>query len=179
MGMRELRKTLQDDRVVFLRAGPDEEDTADDILADLAGSGDRVVFITTSKPAMSRKDELEDAGIADDTVFFIDGSGSEDDQVRAENIVFVNPRNLTQLSISMTEAVDQLGAEGPVYMVLDSLATLLMYHDDKQLKRFLHLFCTKMRAREVSTVLISVEDTVDETVAATAAQFADTTLSWN
>lgn len=180
MDMAKIREELDDDRIMYLRAHEDSTaDLAADVLAGLARQGDRVVFLSTAKPAMTRQEDLREQDITDDNVFFIDGSNIDDDQVRQENMVFVNPKNLTHLSISMNEAVEQLSGDGPVIVVIDALTSLSMYHEEKPLRQFLHTFCAKMRGKEAPAIIISIEDSISERLDASIAQFADRTLDWN
>lgn len=174
-----LRDAMNDDKVVFLTVEEGDTDTASHVLSEMAGMEDQIVFVTVSKPAMTRKEDLDADGVADDNVFFIDGSKVEDGRVREENVVFVDPANLTDLSISLTQAVEQLTENGPVVLLLDAITALGLYSDEQDFKQFIHVLCNKMRQHGVPVLLIGTDEALDDEMESLVSQFADSTYDWD
>lgn len=174
MDVDRLRKAMDGNRIVFL-SGDESIDIGSDALSGLATGDEKVVCISVAKSAVERKEQLEELGVADENVFFIDGSKT-DDEVRAENIVFVNPSNLTDLSISLTHAIETLTPQGPVIVMLDTIEALGLYSDEKEFRRFIHAFCNKMRQHEVPVLLIGSGETLDGEMRSLIEQFTDETV---
>lgn len=169
-----LSDAMDSGNVVFLSVG--EDDVASDVAGDLASDDRTVIFISVSKPAMTRKKELVAQGVSDENVFFIDGSGSDEGAVRQENVAFVNPANLTELSIALNQAVETMSLQGPVVVMLDALESLGMYSDEQIFRRFIHVLCNKMRAYGAAVVLIGTADSIDPGLRSLLNQFADKTV---
>jgi len=175
MDVGRIEGAMKGDRIVFLSADQGS-DIGSDTLSGLATGDETVICISVTKSAMERKQELADLGVADENVFFIDGSTVEDDEVREQNVVFVNPSNLTGLSIALTNAVDTLRQEGPIVVMLDTIEALGLYSDEESFRRFIHAFCTKMRQYGVPVLLLGAGAALDEEMRSLVQQFADVTV---
>lgn len=170
-----LREKLDGDNVLFVPAGENDRDVACDMIAGLDSDDISIIYISVSKPAMTRKEELADRGIDDDRVFFIDGSKSED-KVRQKNVVYVNPANLTDLSISLMQAVESLNEKRSVVVLLDAIESLGLYNDTQTYQQFIHVMCSKLRQHGVPVLLIGTRDSIDEQMQSLITQFTDDTF---
>lgn len=133
------------------------------------------LYVTVTRPASTIQNQLRKQGADTDNVFYIDcatplaGSGLK----RAENAVFVKPQKLSDISISVTEALKSLPADREKILILDTLTTLMLYNDENVVSKFAHSLVTRLRERDITGVLLTVEEETDEDVKAQLTQFCD------
>ena len=120
--------------------------------------GRRVVYVTTNKPYSHMAEMFRKEKVNSSNVFFLDcisrqvGERGEE----PENCVYIDsPQNLTAISIAISQAVEHLTGEKILF--LDSLSTLLIYHDANTIGRFSNFLVNKMRLCGVDTVMLALE----------------------
>ncbi len=78
---------------------------------------------------------------------------------------------LTNISIALNKIADQMKGKG--FFFIDSISTMLIHNKPKELSRFIHSILVKMRLKNMSGILISVEEETDKNVRAELTQLCD------
>lgn len=135
-----------------------------------------VIYVSITKPYDAITDILGEKNINTDEIFFIDCMSKAQDSdtaTRAKNCVFIDPRNLTNISIAISEAVENLPEDEEKLVVFDTLSALRVYNEDKPLQQFSQFLTSKMRNWEVKSVILTLEEEMDDEVVARVSQFCD------
>lgn len=91
---------------------------------------------------------------------------------QASNVIHVSGgSSLTEISLSLSECMKTV--MGPKFIFIDSINTMLIHNEPNTLARFIHMILTKMRANNVSGLLISLESETNKEVRAEIAQLCD------
>jgi len=124
----------------------------------------RGIYITINKPFDVVEKNFRSSDIKLDNVYFLDVvtkymnkriPGDRD------NCSFVeSPSDLTTLAITFMQAAKMLqskntGKDMPVFIVVDSINTFLIYNDENTVKRFFHFLISKSRELGCKCVLFS------------------------
>lgn len=132
------------------------------------------VYVTGNKPYQTMVEFFEDEGIDTEDIFFIDAISKEiggGDEER-ENVVFMdNPRNLTSLSIAISQA--QGNISGKKFVFVDSLSDFSLYNNSDVVLEFSHHLTGKMQRWGVAGIIVAVQENVDEEVISHMRRFAD------
>jgi len=122
------------------------------------------IFVTTNKPYGHLINTFKKHGIPHNKTFFIDCISKyvgEKIEQEPENCLFVEgPQNLTAIGIAINESVKHL--PGKKTMFLDSLSTLLIYHDSNTLSKFSNFFINKMRVLDIDTIVLALESDINK-----------------
>jgi len=142
------------------------------------------VYVTTNKPFIALRDMLEKEGVDIKNLVFIDcisraitNSLIELREVslcndEPSNCFFIKtPENLTDISIGIIEAIDDAD-----FLFFDSISTLLLYNDAKNVTRFAHFLIGKMRIKKIITIFIIVDNPEEKGFICHISQFFDNVL---
>lgn len=134
------------------------------------------VYVTVAKPYQTMLNILEKNKIKTDKIFFIDcitpvsaGGGMQ----RVGNCVFCQPQSLTNISITLTAALQSLPKESERVLVLDTISTLMLYNEAGTVTRFVHSLTGKMRQWGVKSIILTLEEETDKKVLSQLSQFVD------
>jgi KaiC/GvpD/RAD55 family RecA-like ATPase len=136
------------------------------------------IYITVNRPYRSIKTLFEDNNINPESMFIIDiitktVGGKEED---ISNCIFLDsPANLTDLTISLHQAVEMFG-DKEKFIFLDSLSTLLIYNKSSTISKFAHFLTGRMRLWNCYGVIISIERETDSKLISQLTQFCDATV---
>ncbi len=132
----------------------------------------RGIYISLNKPFAVLSRTFEKAGIATDSLFFVDAITNvpsvEEDSTHA---CLGSGIDLSNLCIGISRAVNRVGGEK--FLFLDSLSTLLIYNDAKTVAKFAHLLTEKMRRWSASGSLLTVDTNAERDVVSQIAPFCD------
>lgn len=133
------------------------------------------VYVTVNKPYDTIKRVLEEENVNTKHLFFIDAitrnSGGEGKNT--ENVFYLDsPENLTGLGVALSEAVNKIDGEYR-FLFLDSLSTLLLYHNSGTVAKFSHFLTGRMRMWRLRGILISLEKETDPKLTSQLSQFCD------
>ncbi len=132
----------------------------------------RGVYVTLNKPFSVLTKSFEKAGIASDSLFFVDGITNVPSVEEAQDHACLGSGiDLSNLCIGISRAVGKL--KEPRFLLLDSLSTLLIYNDSKAVSKFAHLLTEKMRRWNTSGSLFTVEMNAEKDVVSQLAPFCD------
>lgn len=132
----------------------------------------RGIYVSLNKPYATLSKSIEKAGIASDSLYFVDGITNvpsiEEDSTHS---CLGSGVDLSNLCIGISKAVNRFTEEK--FLVLDSLSTLLIYNDSKAVAKFAHLLTEKMRRWATSGSLLTVEMNAERDVVSQLAPFCD------
>jgi KaiC/GvpD/RAD55 family RecA-like ATPase len=137
------------------------------------------VYVTLSKPFVTIKKILEEAGIDTDMIIFIDAitktiTGVE----KKENCLFIgSPENLSDISIAIDQAVTALPTKER-FIFFDSLSVLLVYNEPVTVAKFIHMLAGKMHIWKVRGIIVSLRRKEDEELINELFQFCDLKLDF-
>ena len=81
---------------------------------------------------------------------------------RSGNIVFCNPRSLTNISIVLTTALESLPKEHDRILMLDTLSTMLLYNEAVIISRFMHSLISRLRELGIKSIFFTLEEETDK-----------------
>jgi len=138
------------------------------------------VYITINKPSNFIEKELKKFKINSDNIYFVDLISGRSKETPCPNCSFINsPSNLTMLGITFTQAAKMLQkeiAEQPIFIIVDSLNTFLVYNDEKSVKKFFHFLISKSRELGSKCILFSADTAEMKSVNTLVAGFSDRTI---
>lgn len=121
------------------------------------------VYIAVNKPFAAIRKGMERQGLDDKKVRFIDmvSKMSGCSQPKAKNCEYLEaPTNLTELMLVLENSVDEI-KQPKKFLIVDSVATLLVYNDVEAVEKLIHAMVGKVGEWKVIAVLLMVlsEDT--------------------
>lgn len=136
------------------------------------------VYITVNKPYDTIKRVLDESGVDTQKIFFIDCitklAGGE---CKAKNVLCLDtPQNLTGLGVAMGEAIRSI-PDKDKFLFMDSLSTLLLYHNMGTVSKFSHFLTGRMRVWGLRGILMAVEKETDPKFTDQLSQFCDTVVN--
>jgi KaiC/GvpD/RAD55 family RecA-like ATPase len=122
------------------------------------------VYITVNKPYATMKRILAGAGVKAEKMYFIDcitkmagGEVIPNDK----NVFYLDsPQNLTGLGVAMAEAITAIKGKEK-FLFMDSLSTLLLYHNSGTVAKFSHFLTGRMRVWSLRGILMAIERETD------------------
>ena len=133
------------------------------------------VYVSVNRPYIAIRDTLISEDIDVETMVFIDAitkiSGGTAEKV--DNCLYLEgPENLTDFSISITEAVSALKFSEK-FLFFDSANTLLVYNDAESVSRFFHFLTSRIRLWGVKGLVVALDRKTEKDVIAQISQFCD------
>ncbi|NYZ79399.1 hypothetical protein H0N99_04600 [Candidatus Micrarchaeota archaeon] len=138
-------------------------------------------YVTFNRPYSTLKATIKGMGLDLSKLFFIDliteSAGGSAERCATDNCFYVSsPKNLTELSILMEQAMLRLPAEKR-FVFIDSISTMLIYNDPDTVLRFIHALTGKMRLLGITGIIFLLEKESDEKFKAQVAQFCDKVIT--
>jgi hypothetical protein len=134
-----------------------------------------VIYVTTNKPYSHLVDVFGKLKIETHNIFYIDCISKhmgEKINEKLENVLFIeSPQSLTSLSIAVNESIKHFKGKG--VLLLDSLSILLRYNDADTLGRFSNILINKLRALDVDTIILALENDKDMSIIKQIESFVD------
>lgn len=135
------------------------------------------VYITSTIPSHSIKNILNILEVDLNRIYFIDcishimmGAA-----VQSEHVYFVeSPTMLENIMLKVEFLMRSI--EGKKLVLLDSINSLAIHNNPKILSEFLHIMVNSLRAREVYTLVLSVEEQSSEEIMNILGLICDETL---
>lgn len=138
------------------------------------------VYITVNKPYTTMKRILDGEGVNTKNLYFIDcitKTAGGSDGCEDENVFCLDsPQNLTGLGVAMGEAIRKISGKDK-FLFMDSLSTLLLYHNVGTVSKFSHFLTGRMRMWGLRGILMAVEKEADPKFTDQLSQFCDTVVS--
>jgi KaiC/GvpD/RAD55 family RecA-like ATPase len=148
------------------------------IVSELVRNGTPGVYVTLNRPYENVKRLLSKEKVDTDQIIFIDGvtktAGAKIE--KKEDCLYIgNPKNLSDISISMDQAIMAIPSKDK-FMFFDSLSTLLLYNDVRVVAKFVHFISGKMRVWKVKGIIISLRRDKDKELIDELKGFCDVVL---
>lgn len=137
--------------------------------------GALALYTTVSRPYRSIEQEFKKEGINTSRLFYLDAASrvGGSSMKKSDNVVYVSPQNLTQLSIAIMNACSSV-QDDEILVVVDALSTLAVYNDKRTVARFAHALMGKLRRDDRAiSVILSIREETDEELESHFTQFAD------
>lgn len=116
------------------------------------------VYVSVNKPFVAVKRALDKEGIDCTKIRFVDmvSRMSGANQPEAKNCDYLDtPTNLTELMLTLEKAVDTI-KQPKKFLIVDSVATLLVYNDVEAVEKLIHAMVGKVNEWDMQTVLLMV-----------------------
>lgn len=116
------------------------------------------VYVSVNRPFVAVKRALAKEGIDHAKIRFIDmvSRMSGANQPEARNCDYLDaPTNLTELMLALEKAVDAI-KQPRKFLIVDSVATLLVYNDVEAVEKLVHALVGKANEWDTQTVLLMV-----------------------
>ncbi len=134
------------------------------------------VYIAGSKPFPTIMKHLKRNKVDAKDIFFIDCISSIHNVNETEGDQFHligSLKELTALEISLEKTLAN-SPSNEIFIILDSISTLLIYHDEKTIERFIHGITTRIREKPGRKGFLIAVNAVDtEPILTKMAQFCD------
>ena len=127
------------------------------------------IYITSTIPSNVIMDQLKNEGIEAKNIYFIDcisfmvgGAGGEE----GSNVMYIeSPTMLENIMLKINIWLKRLNKpHEDVIVFLDSVNTLAMHNDERLISEFLHYIINSLRARNILTVVLSVQGQTPEDI---------------
>jgi len=116
------------------------------------------IYVSLNKTRSGVEKALQKARINTNKVFFIDCVSSEEE--KDENILYLKPSDLDTLAYSINTFVKQIKQRK--YILIDSLATLLIYNDENKVARFVKTITEFASQKDVEVIALSQKTSGEE-----------------
>jgi len=137
------------------------------------------VYTTFSKTYKVVFKNLKKYKIDTKKIFFIDcvTPVSEFGEINiADKVVFCQPNSLTNISISITTALKNLPQDKNRVLILDTISTLMLYNDKKDVIKFLHFLSGTIRKYGVKSLIFTLDEESDKSLISEISLFCDVSL---
>lgn len=175
--MKNQLENLEADSIVLLLPGEKSYDSALlSLLTILTRQNLSIIYVTLNKPASTLARFFQKEKISIENIHFVDCVTSlvQPDVQGNERVLYVNPNNLTGVSIAVNEFMDALPR--PTAVVFDSLATLLVYNSLPEVQRFSIYLINKIRLSQMRGFLLSVEAEMNPELLRALSKVCDKTI---
>ncbi len=140
------------------------------------------VYITVNKPYRTMERVLQENGIKTDKIYFIDcitKTAGGDTKDGGKHVFYLDSaQNLTGLGLAMSEMIQSIPSKDK-FLFLDSLSTLLLYHNYGTVAKFSHFLTARMRNWGLRGIFVSIERETDPKLIDQLAQFCDVVVDLN
>ena len=114
-------------------------------------------------------------GLEEGRVCVVDLVSKSVDAAEVDGVVYVSSASeLSATQIAIEKAVKQIkGNNVPGWILIDSIATLLVFNSPDSLLEFLHFLLSRIRVLEFDGIIFTMREGIDINVIATIRQFCD------
>jgi len=133
------------------------------------------IYLSLNRPSSTLFEEFKENNIDNSKVLIIDcvTKLAGEDVERAGNTIFVeSPQSLTEMGAVLEGAVESITARGS-FLFLDSVTTMLLYNNLKNVATFIHFLTIKIRYYKMSGVIVSLEEEETKQIISQISQFCD------
>lgn len=136
------------------------------------------IYVTVSRSCKDVSADISTLGIPSNKLLVMDMISESTGTSTSGNMACTylhSPQSLTDLSIAITEAVTAMDTT-EMFVVIDSLSTLLLYNPPSIVMQFANFITNKMRSWGIKGVLVGLSKEMDEKTTAMLKQFVDNTI---
>ena len=130
------------------------------------------LYVSLNKPYETLHEELKQSNLDPSAIYCIDCVSKETGKFSNSEkcLCLEDPSSLTELSVLTANLLDDRKIR---FIILDSLSTLLLYNDAKEVEKFLHGLFNKTRKSNASIIITSPKEKSKEDLFAEITQFCD------
>jgi hypothetical protein len=168
---KEMKSLKQPFSTIVVTNSDNFNDTVISLIKSL-GSDSNVVFVSFNKPSSVLEKTFGDKLKCN--IFYIDlvTQVATGEVQKKKNIVFlVSQRNLTDLSITLSEVLNRIN--GKKFVFIDSLTTMLLYNDVNNTSQFLQFLSNRLKLWNTNSFIFSMEGKDENEVIRVASQTVD------
>ncbi len=128
---------------------------ADELLSRIKNKSFKLLYITSSLPAVSVEEKIRHAGLED---YYIIDSVTTDvlkDCNDSKKIYINSPGDLTEISINIENLLKK---DSTTFIVIDSVTSFLIYNSENEILRFVHFTSSIAREKNSKLVFIVVQN---------------------
>lgn len=117
------------------------------------------VYISSTRPAKSIINRLENMGIKLKNIYFVDTVSylSEGPILSNENISFLESPTMLEMILTKTENMLTRVKTNDKFIFFDSINALTIYNDEKILTEFIHVLVNNLSGKNAYTILLCVK----------------------
>ncbi|UUX93760.1 DUF7504 family protein [Methanoplanus endosymbiosus] len=159
-------ETITDEESIILYFSEPEKGRATNtkVIQKSIDKGYRVIVVTNNFPSKILEKLYLKNGMNPEEVFFIDSvtsfAGGSSVKSDSNHIMVRSPQDLTGLSMAFSDALKKF-KEDHIFILFDSLSTMLIYLPADKVVKFMHFITTKLRTLEESGAILAVKGGLD------------------
>jgi len=137
------------------------------------------VYITCNKSSSYVAHLLESQEIDSSNIFFIDAISKEEgaEEINEKNFSYIDsPNDLVALSVKIDDVFEQIKDKRDVFVIFDSISTLLIYNGKEAVEKFVHSIVGRFQKWKIKGILLMVNSDEHRGVIDSISQFCDKTF---
>jgi len=139
------------------------------------------VFVSSNRPTNNLIEKVRDykydlkKALEEGRVWVVDLVSRNVGDVEVEGVIYVSSASeLSATQMAIEKAINRIkGKDGPGWLLLDSIATLLVFNSPDSLLEFLHFLLGRLRVLGFDGVVFTVREGIEVKVISTIRQFCD------
>jgi len=144
-------------------------------------NGSYGVYVSSNRPTNNLIEKVEGygydlkKGLEEGRVWVVDLVSKNVGAAEVGGVIYVSSASeLSATQMAIEKAVNRIkGRDGPGWLLLDSIATLLVFNSPDSLLEFLHFLLGRLRVLGLDGVIFTVREGIDTKVISTIRQFCD------
>ncbi len=148
------------------------------IIKRFLDQGNKCICVTVNKSSSDLAKILDKEGLPSKEIFFIDTITLMIDGEKAKDIQAMyldSPSELVELSVAIEKTIKKMNGQ-KIALIIDSIATLLVYNNETAVEKFTHALSQKMSDWKVQGVFLTTDST-SQKIIDTLSQFCDNVAS--
>ena len=154
---------------------------ASEFLSFKEKSGSYGVYVSSNRPTNNLIEKVEDygynlkKGLEEGRVWVVDLVSKNVGDAEVGGVIYVSSASeLSATQMAIEKAVNRIKRNnGPGWLLIDSIATLLVFNSPDSLLEFLHFLLGRLRVFGFDGVIFTVREGIDSKVISTIRQFCD------
>jgi hypothetical protein len=134
------------------------------LLKHFTAQGFDGVYITVNKSTNELLEEMHENGVESNKIVFVDAVTRmiDGEELKGKNFNYTeSPDNILELSVEAEHALSSIQSK-KVFVIVDSITTLLVYNKDVSVEKFLHTLSQKIREKKFQGIFFAAESTKKE-----------------
>jgi len=139
------------------------------------------VYVSSNRPANNLIEKVKDYGydlkkdLEKGRIWIVDLVSKNVGDAEVSGVIYVSSASeLSATQMAIEKAINRIkGRDGPGWLLLDSIATLLVFNSPDSLLEFMHFLLGRLRVLGFDGVIFTVREGIDAKVIATIRQFCD------
>ena len=186
MGIEEKFAKISSGSVVILEFPAEENQIklAAQFLKFKEKTGSYGVYVSSNRPTNNLIEKVKGYGynlekaLEEGRIWVVDLVSKNVGDHEVSGVIYVSSASeLSAMQMAIERAVNQIkNIDGPGWLLLDSIATLLVFNNPDSLLEFLHFLLGRLRVLKFDGVIFTVREGIEAKVIATIRQFCDTII---